>query len=66
MFLRLLLFPGALRYCPNRKSQYGRGVLLVGDVGTSRHTDVIEVFQILFFGDVVFTAFHNRVIKTGR
>ena len=39
--------------------------MLVDDVGTSRHTDVIEVFQILFFGDVVFTAFHNRAIKTG-
>ena len=39
--------------------------MLVDDVGTSRHIDVIEVLQILFFGDVVFTAFHNRAIKTG-
>ena len=39
--------------------------MLVDDVGTSGHADVIEMFQILFFADVVFTAFHNRAIKTG-
>ena len=41
------------------------GVLLIDDIGTAWHADVIEVFQIFFFGDVVFAAFYNRTIHTG-
>ena len=42
------LFPRVLRYCPTVNLDAGGGGLLVDDVGTSGHADVIEMFQILF------------------
>lgn len=48
MFFRLLCFQEFYDIVRTVNLDAGGGVLLVDDVGTSGHADVIEMFQILF------------------